>query len=337
MSVLVTGGSGVLGAHTVAALANAGRDIVSLSTSGEPGNFDWLLNDRRGRVTFLAGDINDLDALAEICRSHEVDGIIHSAARTGEAQARAHTPEVYLVNVLGTVNVFEVARRQEMRRVIHIGSASEYGGRTNLDPIPEDDIAVEGLYAESKYTGHRIGERYRAIFGLSTVTARVSSVYGPYTRFNALRGLVGNTLISHLCKAIVDERAVELPGGDYPRGWTYAADAAEGLRLIYEAPEPKETSYNVASGHFHTVRQIVEAANRIEPQASVSVESGMFEDDEFQAGNLHGPLDISRLQSEFGFSARFGLDAGLASYLSWWRYMRDHPEGRTPVDDRYLG
>ncbi len=321
MTVLVTGGSGVLGLHTCRALAEEGEDVVSFSTSGAPATADSVLGDHRARVRFVQGDIRDFGQLYEVARRLDAKGLVHTAALTGDAQARAKPLEVFAVNVGGTANALEVARLIGMRRVVYISSASEYGRREDLQPIKEDEVNIERMYPETKFLGHSLGQRYHQVYGLDVVTVRVSSVYGPNTRFNPLRRLVGNTLIAHMCRAAARGEAVKLEsGGDYPRDWTYAADTARGVALAYRAETLPHRVYNVASGRSHTIGEVAETIRRIEPGASIEVGPGRWDDDPFQAGNLRGPLDTTRARMELGFEPRFSLEDGLRAYIEWWRH-----------------
>lgn len=319
MTVLVTGGSGVVGLHVARELAERGEEVVAYSTSGAPPHAKLVLRELAGRVKFEQGDILDIERLRRVVDESNVEGIVHTAALTGEVQARTRTREVFSVNVGGTVNVLEVARHAKMRRVVFLGSASEYGQRPGKT-IGEDETHPEGMYAETKFLGHRLGQRYRDVFGLDVITVRVSSAYGPNTRFNPLRKLVGNTLIAHLCRAVALGEAVALEGGgDYPRDWTYAADTAQGIGLAYLAKAPRYTAYNVSAGRSYTLTDVVEALRRVAPEAQVTVGSGRWEDDPFQALNLRGPLDITRAKEDLGYAPRYALEDGLREYIAWWR------------------
>jgi len=331
MATLVTGGSGVLGLHVARCLGEKGETVVAYSTSGAPDRADVLLQNATARVKFIRGDILDFEHLRQTAEEFDVTGVIHTAALTGEAQARARTHEVFSVNVAGTSNVLELARLRKVRRVVYIGSASEYGRRADLQPIREDETDPEGMYAETKYLGHRLGQRYRAIFGLDVITVRISSVYGPGTRFNAFRKLVGNTLIAHLCRSAALGQAVTLDGGgDYPRDWTYAGDTANGVCRAYHAETPRHGVYNISSGRSYKVAEVVEVLRRIEPQLKVTVGSGSWADDPFQAGNLRGPLDISCAREDLGYEPQHDLETGLRKYIAWWRRI----DGTAPLDGR---
>ena len=320
MAVLVTGGSGVIGLHVARELAGEGQDVVAYSTSGAPPHAELVLGELAGRVRFEQGNVLDLNRLRQVCEERGVEGIVHTAALTGEAQARGRPHDVFAVNVSGTSNVLEVARLAKLRRVVYLGSASEYGRRADLLPIREGEINPEGMYAETKFLAHRLGQRYRHVFGLDVITVRVSSAYGPNTRFNPFRKLVGNTLIAHLCRAAASGEAVTLEGGgDYPRDWTYAADTAYGIGLAYLARAPRHTEYNIASGRSYTVAEVVATLRRVAPHAKVTVGAGNWDDDPFQVLNLRGPLDITRAAQDLGYTRRHELEDGLRKYITWWR------------------
>lgn len=324
VSVLVTGASGVVGVHAARALAESGERVVAFSTSGRTQVTDSLLAPVAAQVTHVIGDVRDREAVSRALRDHAVTAIVHAAGLTGEAQARARTLDVVEVNVMGTANVLEAARQNDVRRIVYLGSSAEYGRRPDLEPIAEDETDPEGMYAETKHLGYRLARRFRVLFDLEAVTCRVNSVYGPGTRFNQYRGLVGNTLVAHLCLAAARGKSVHLGGGgDYPRGWTHAADVAEGIRRIIAHPEPPRDVYNLASGRVYTVREVVDALLFVEPNARITVGDGAWEEDPFQAANLRGPLDISRAREDLGFEPAVSLEEGLAAYVDWWRRMPD--------------
>jgi UDP-glucose 4-epimerase len=324
VTVLVTGGSGVVGLHVVKALAAAGETVLAYSTSGSPPHAGLVLGEHAASVCFEKGDILDPDRLCRLVASRRIDGVVHTAALTGEAQARARTPAVVAANVLGTANVLEAARVSNLRRVVLIGSASEYGRRADMRPIREEDVNPQGMYAETKFLGHRLGQRYRELFGLDVITVRVSSAYGPNTRFNPFRKLVGNTLIAHLCRAVANGESIDLEGGgDYPRDWTYAADTAHGVCLAYRAAGMRHREYNIASGRSYTVADVVAALCRVEPAAKVTVATGRWDDDPFQALNLRGALDIARAREDLGYAPRYTLEDGLRTYIAWWRALAE--------------
>jgi nucleoside-diphosphate-sugar epimerase len=281
-----------------------------------------VLGKSTDRISFVKVDVRDLSGLGEIAERFSVTGIIHAAAMTGEAQACAKPREVFDVNVGGTANVLELARAGRMRRVVYIGSSAEYGQRSDLKPIGEDELNVDGYYAETKHLGHRLGQRYHQVFGTDVLTVRVSSVYGPNTRFNAFRGLVGNTLVAHLSRAAAFGESATLGGGnEYTRGWTYAADCARGVCLAYFAREARRAVYNVASGRVYTAAEVVEAIKQVAPGADIRLDPERRAESGLQARTVRGPLDIRRAREDLGFVPRYELAQGIGEYVAWWRRL----------------
>lgn len=321
MGILVTGGSGVLGLHIVNCLAQRGEQVVVCSRSGSPYSANLLLGKNQSRVKFVAGDVTDQSQLEDMMNQFEIDGIVHAAALTGEIQAQARPDVVVTVNVTGTANVLNVARSHDVRRMIYIGSSAEYGQRLDLEPIAENEVSPDGIYSETKYLGHRLTKRFGQVYGMDLATVRVSSVYGPYTRFNAYRGLVGNTLIASLCRAVAfNEKFTVNQAMNYTRGWTYAADAAEGICLALFAPRLNYGTYNIASGELYTLEDVISAVTRVEVSAEIELfsEGGASQD---QDKTVRGPLDITRAKSDFNFLPKYGLEDGLREYISWWRTL----------------
>lgn len=322
MCVLVTGGSGVLGLHVASDLAARGFDVVAVSTSGAPPAAHLTLGKAADRVMFAQADIRDAEALRELSRRHEISHVVHCAALTGEAQGRARPQAMFEVNVAGTLHVLELARECRAQRVVYIGSSAEYGPRTDPAPIREDEVRIEGIYAETKYLGHRLANRYREVYGLDVVTARVQSVYGPNTRFNPHRGLVGNTLVAHVSREVAFGRPVSLGADhDYPRAWTHAADAASGIADALLAGTLRHTTYNVASDVVYRLDDLIEAFKEAETSARITREQPQGKASDIAAAAARGPLDVTRARTDFAFAPRFDLASGLRQYIGWWRNL----------------
>jgi nucleoside-diphosphate-sugar epimerase len=308
----------MVGSHVVAELTDAGHEVVCLSTRPADGISRSIIGDT-SRVRFAECDIREIDALLSIARGEAVDAIVHAAALTGEAKARARTVEMLEVNVQGTWNVLQAGRELEVRRVVNLGSPAEYGRRVDLSPIGEDEINIEGVYGESKYLGHLLGLRFADAFGLDFVTCRVNAVYGPGTRFDPHRGLVGGTMMALLCRASATGETVRITGGaDFPRAWTDVRDIAAGIRLVLEKEHPAYPVYNLGSGKLVTLGEIVDAILRDNPDADIKIGADDVTDAR-TAESLRGPADITRAREDLGFAPRIGIDQGVRDFVRWWR------------------
>ena len=131
MKVLVTGASGLIGAHVTQALLDQGAEPVACDTAP----FVLPMGDDSNRVPFVQADVSDLDALSSILETYQIDRIVHSAAIL--ARTCQENPALAVkVNVVGSLNVLEAARRLGLTRVVMASSIAVYGNTTS-EPIDE--------------------------------------------------------------------------------------------------------------------------------------------------------------------------------------------------------
>ena len=150
MTVLVTGGAGYIGSHTVRAFRNRGRDVVVLDTL-ELGRSDAVLD-----AELVVGDIADEALVERICRDHGVDSIVHFAAYKNVGESMREPAKYFHNNIDGTVRLVEAAHRAGVERIVFSSSCSVNGTPESV-PVTEDAaIHPESVYAETKATVERI-------------------------------------------------------------------------------------------------------------------------------------------------------------------------------------
>jgi UDP-glucuronate 4-epimerase len=177
-TVLVTGALGCIGAWTVRELLRTGSDVVGLDPSDDSRRLRHVTPpELLERVQLVSGDITDLATVEEVISEHGVDRIIHLAALQLPF-CRADPPMGALVNVVGTVNVFEAAHRAGIPRVVYTSSIAIFdqdGGRVGADAIPRP-ASHYGVY---KLANEGTAGVYWRDLGLSSVGLRPMTVYGP--------------------------------------------------------------------------------------------------------------------------------------------------------------
>ena len=175
MSILVTGGTGFVGIHVVAQLAELGEPVVALSAEGEMDESSRdFLGPARERVACVKGDVLDMDTLRRAIERHDVERIIHGAAITaiGDLEPDA-ARQAAVVNVGGTATVLEAARLAGVKRFVHLSSASVYGATDPDIPLEEDaTLAPRGIYGITKRAGEDVVRRYFEIFGMEGAVLR---------------------------------------------------------------------------------------------------------------------------------------------------------------------
>ena len=172
MTILVTGGAGYIGSHTVRQLRAEGRDVVVLD-SLERGNRDALLG-----APFVQGDISDSSLVAEVCREHGVDSVIHFAAYKSVGESMTVPAKYWRNNVQGTVDLLEGMLAADVRRIVFSSSAAVYGNPDSL-PIREDaPLRPENVYAETKAVMERVIHWYGQTHGVRWVSLRYFNAAG---------------------------------------------------------------------------------------------------------------------------------------------------------------
>ena len=172
---LVTGGAGFIGSHLVEALVSAGCQVTVLDNLAS-GNLDNLAH-LEGRFRFYQEDIQDSKVL--LAAAEKCDVIFHLAAVVSVPQTVENPVETAAVNDMGSLMVFETARRQKVKRVVFSSSCAIYGDdprlpkREDMSPKPMSPYAVQKLAAEYN------ASVFYDLYGLETVVLRYFNVYGP--------------------------------------------------------------------------------------------------------------------------------------------------------------
>ena len=164
MNVLVTGGAGFLGGYIMAALLRQGHEAFAYDIA--PPGADTLAVSPDIAARFRSGQINDIARLFAVCREEKIEAIIHSAGMVGLEPSLEQPIATYQTNIMGLVNVCEVARQLEMRRVVFVSSNAAYhkgSGATLVETDPAfsiRDANPAGHYGTSKMAGEAIGLAY---------------------------------------------------------------------------------------------------------------------------------------------------------------------------------
>ena len=212
MTILVTGGAGYIGSHTVRQLRGEGRDVIVLD-SLERGNRDALLG-----APFVQGDISDSALVAEVCQKHKVQSVIHFAAYKSVGESMIDPAKYWRNNVQGTVDLLEGMLKADVHQIVFSSSAAVYGNPDSL-PIREDaPLRPENVYAETKAVMERVIHWYGQTHGVRWVSLRYFNAAGASSD-----GVLGENwdmstnLVPLVMKAALGASGpVKVFGNDYP-------------------------------------------------------------------------------------------------------------------------
>jgi UDP-glucose 4-epimerase len=333
MTLLITGATGfvmsVLARHWLERDADARAVVVDQSPPDDAAirHFAPVAD----RLTLVTADVTRTGWEAGLA-GHAITHIVHGATvtplssgtvassqRSPEAEQAAHVIEV---NLMGTVNLLEWARRREgLQRFIYVSSGAVYrneGPDRADEPLPEDGYVMPlGLYGISKFSAELVVNRYAELFGLSVASVRLPSVFGPMDRVTATRNHphVPNK-VAHLALEGRPIRANTLDGvGDY----LHSGDAADAIARLLLAPKLRHRVYNIASGVATTTRELVAYAAELIPGARAEIvppEQADIVQDPALRGGKWGAYEVSRIFNEVGWRPRAVRDA-LHDYIGW--------------------
>jgi UDP-glucose 4-epimerase len=300
--VLVTGGAGFIGSHVADAFLERGDDVLvvdDLSTGLEANVPE--------RARLSRTDIVDADALQEAF-AFEPDVVCHLAAQASVTVSVERPIFDCTVNVVGTLNVCEAARRRGAPIVFASTGGALYGDGAPL-PTPEEYAARPlSPYGASKLAGEAYVATWARLHGLPNVVLRLGNVYGPRQNPHGEAGVV-----AIFSERLLHGRPPQLRGEGRPvRDYVYVTDVAAAF--VAAADARRAGTFNVGTGRGTSTADLLESLQRA---AGTSLEP---EQVALQAGELQtSTLDSSSAARELGWQAAVALDEGLAGTLDSYR------------------
>lgn len=303
MNVLVTGGAGFIGSHLVDALIGRGDEVRVLDNLAS-----GLAENVNRAAKLIEGDITDEHVVDQAVDGVEV--IFHQAALGSVRRSVEFPRPTDTVNVHGTLNVLEAARRRGVRRVVSASSSSVYGGVAPLPTSEDHPVAPKSPYAVSKFAGEQYSRVYAELMGVETVVLRYFNVYGPRQRADSPYAAV----IPLFIDALMSGRQPIIEGdGEQSRDFTYVADAVDANILAATAPANQCSGrvYNVAGGTQHTILELLATLGEL-----LDVEATPIFKDPRPGDVRHSQADLSAIRKDLGYDPRHSLRSGLEALLA---------------------
>jgi UDP-glucose 4-epimerase len=318
MKVLVTGGAGFLGGYIMAALAKGGHDAFAFDIA--PPGADTLRVSPGIDKRFRSGQINDIARLFDICRTEKIEAIIHSAGMVGLEPSLTQPTAFYQTNVMGLVNVCEVARQLGMRRVVYVSSNAAYhkgSGAALVETDPAFSIRdgnPAGHYGTSKMAGEAIGLAYASFQDVDFLSLRITAIYGFGMRSPMyIKPMVENSVLGRPTRFAT--------GGRMKRDYTHVLDCSDGIVTALQAPRWKageQRVINVASGNARTAAEVAKIVRDKIPGADIEIGDDLTPLEE-QNVKMRASLDISSAKRLLNWSPKWPLEAGIAEYAETFR------------------
>jgi UDP-glucose 4-epimerase len=267
MTILVTGGAGYIGSHTLRLLRSQHRDVVVLDSLVR-GTEKNLLG-----ATLEVADICDSAAVETICRKHNVDSVIHFAAYKSAGESMTHPHLYWRNNVEGTVGLVEGILAAGVQQIVFSSSAAVYGNPDQLPITESAAIKPENVYAETKAMMERIISWYGITHGLRWVSLRYFNAAGASS--DAVLGEnwdITTNLIPLVMKAVLGASGpLQVLGNDYPtqdgtgvRDYIHVEDLADAhaKAVDYLNDGKPNLTVNLGTGVGTSVLQILAATEK---------------------------------------------------------------------------
>ena len=296
--VLVTGAGGCIGSWALALLSRAGVPAVAFDLSDDKRRPRLLLSDTElNRIEWLTGDLSDYDAVLKACERSKARAIVHLAALQVPF-CKADPILGAKVNVVGTVNVFEAARKLGIQRLTYASSIAAHGAMEGHGTLPT-------LYGAYKYCNEETAKVYSQDWGVHSTGLRPGVVYG----VGRDQGLTSKTTVAILAAAA--GKAYEIPF----RGavsFLHAGEVASAFLTAVSKPREAARVFDI-NGIASTVEDSVAMLKKIAPEAAIT----------FAGSPLPFPMDLSDqpVRSYLGDYGAVPIEAGIRGTYNAFRHL----------------
>jgi len=304
--ILVTGGLGMIGAHTARALADEGEDVVV--TSHRRAEVPAFL---AGRVAVETLDVTDRDAFLALGERHDITGIVNLAGSIPGSDPVAF----FRHDTAGLLNALDAARAWEVRRFAVASSLGVYIGRPETRWTEDLDLPtaqLPHLIVAFKKAAEPLVTHSLAGSGVAPIVLRIGTIWGPLVDPESPFFHIP-PYISAILRGETPPPLHADDGGDR----CYAPDAGRAIALLMRTETLRHDTYNVSSGRPATNAEFARAIEAAVPGAELDLLPGR------EHGPGEGPyLDITRLAEDTGFAPRFDVERAVADYVAW---RGEHP------------
>lgn len=309
--VLVTGGAGFIGSNLVKRLIETGNSVTVLDNffSGYRSNLDLFPS-----VHIVEGDVRSQYKVEEAMKGVEV--VFHLAASVGNKRSIDHPITDAEINVLGTIQVLEAARKEGVRKIVTSSSAGIFGELKTI-PIKEDhQLEPDSPYGCTKLCEEKLCLAYAKLYAIEAVCLRYFNVYGPNQRFDAY----GNVIPIFVFRMLRNEPLIIFGDGEQTRDFVHVNDVVQANIKAAEALGISG-AFNIASGKSVTINRLVEMITKNENK-SIKTEHGY----ERPGDVRHSLADISLANQKLNYIPTMDLEYGVQEYIEWAKKLSVDPK-----------
>jgi len=313
MKILVTGSSGFIGFHTCLLLLQNKHYVIGIDNLND--YYDLNLKKSRLRILkkfnnfkFLKKDIENKNIVKKF-KVNEIDVIINLAAQAGVRHSLKDPYSYINSNVLGHVNMLELAKKVRAKKFIYASSSSVYGGNKILPfSIKQRVDNPVSIYAASKKSGELISESYAHLFGIQCIGLRFFTVYGPWGRPDMA------TFI--FTKKIFEGKEIDVfNDGKMKRDFTFINDIIDGIMGAVKLNKKFEHRiYNLGNNNPEDLSNFI---NLIEETIGIKAKKRLLP---IQPGDVKETFaEISESTRDLNFKPKVNIKEGIPKFVEWYK------------------
>jgi UDP-glucuronate 4-epimerase len=327
MRILVTGAAGFIGYSLARQLLARGDIVIGIDDMND--YYQVSLKEDRvkalreaggNRFAFHHQDFADMAGLTAVLEGAEFDRIVHLGAQAG-VRYSIDNPHVYVqANLVGHLNMLEIARHRGLDHMVYASSSSVYGGNTKLPFAVEDrtDHPVS-LYAATKRADELMSETYAHLYRLPQTGLRFFTVYGPWGRPDM-------ALWKFTQRILAGKPIPVFNHGDMYRDFTYIDDIIAGVIACLDNPPADNGEEKAGGSHCpHALynignnksEQLMKVIGLLEEACGRKAELEMLP---MQPGDVHKTFaDITAISRDLGYAPTTSIEEGVPSFVRWYR------------------
>ncbi len=312
--IVVTGAAGFIGFHLAHTLLEKGWRVVGIDSITD--YYDPRIKQKRlailkkyPKFRFYRTNIAKYSALETILRKEKPDEIVHLAAQAGVRYSLSNPWAYVESNELGTLNIFEAAKRLELPRVLYASSSSVYG-LNEASPMKETDRTDTqiSVYAATKKANEAMAHSYHHLYGTEMIGLRFFTVYGIWGR--------PDLALFKFVKNILAGKPIDVYNrGKMKRSFTHISDVVAGITALLErTPRHRNEVYNLGGAE---AMPLLDFITLIEAELGKKAKKHLMP---MQAGDVKETVaDCSKAHRDVGFAPKTSMQKGVAEFVAWFR------------------
>jgi UDP-glucose 4-epimerase len=313
MRMLVTGGAGFIGSHLCEKYTKQGHTVICLDNfmTGNLTNVRHLLTYPNFKL--INGSITDFDLVEKTMLG--VDVVLHLAAQIHVDRSIIEPRMTYEVNVVGTLNILEAARRHDVQKVVHTSTSEVYGSAMYVPMDENHPLNAPHPYGASKIAADRMCYSYIRTYNMNICIVRPFNTFGPRQK----DGGYGGVISIFVRRALNNLPPLIYGNGEQTRDYTYVKDLVQAFDLIVSSEEPIKEPINIGTGReikiIDLANKIIELCGKKGLLIPVNVEPRPGE-----VGRLIA--DNSKAKSQLKWMPQYSLELGLKEFVEWYRQYK---------------